>query len=89
LTPNDGRGSVAHPLTKEQGHNFLVRLAVGDRTPLDHLTPMINPDQIDAHAQQAQQPPPRQANPLIQAREFGLIVEHRTNELHLADVARR
>ena len=22
-----------------------------------------------------------------QAREFGLIVEHRTNELHLADVA--
>jgi len=49
---------------------------------------MINPDQIDAHAQQAQQPP-HQVNPVIQAREFGLIGEHRTNELHLADVARR
>ena len=31
--------------------------------PNDQLTPMINPDQIDAHAHQAQRPPPHEANP--------------------------
>jgi hypothetical protein len=72
---------TAHPLSEAQGHDFLIRFSVGDPTPRNQLTPMINPDPLATHAGGTQ--PPHQANPVIQAREFGLIIEHGTDEAHL------
>jgi hypothetical protein len=79
--------NAAQPLTETQGRAILVRFAAGDVAALNLLTPIVGPDQIAVHAQQvaqAQQPVPHGADPVIQAREFGLVVEREgTNEAHI------
>jgi hypothetical protein len=79
--------NAAQPLTEAQGRAVLIRFAAGDAAALNLLTPIVGPDQIAVHAQrvaQAQQPVPHGADPVIQGREFGLVVERDgTNEAHL------
>lgn len=58
------------------------RLTSGDDSVFEELTELPKKDELKEHAKNSK-PPPENVNFLSQGREYGLILEHDTNEAHI------